>query len=112
MNRGVAGLLTVFGLGLLLAVTAAYAAPPGMRYCDAPGVAGEYVAATPNVSCRTARRVSRAMFSSRCVNRARCGARGFTCRSHYAGRYGQPFSYTHHGTCHKGKRHRIEFDGG
>jgi hypothetical protein len=90
-------------------------APPAqarLRYCDRPGVAGQYIAATANVSCRTARQVTAAMFSNRCINRITCQSHGFTCRSHYPGANGRPFAFTHHGTCLRGKNRRIEFDGG
>src|SRR2546421_440463 len=87
---------------LLLGVAAtAEAVPNGMRYCSGPGAAGNYVAATPNVSCRTARHVADAMFSNRCINRVKCRSHGFLCRSRYPGARHKPFSYTHHGRCRK-----------
>src|SRR5207248_291872 len=32
---------------------------PGLRYCERPGPAGNFLAVSPGVSCRTARRVRR-----------------------------------------------------
>ena len=84
---------------------------PGLRYCKRPGGPGNYLAASPSVSCRAAREVELRVFSRACRNRTRCYAYGFTCLAFWDGRYDRPFSYTHFATCRAGAR-RIEADEG
>src|ERR1700690_2073842 len=65
-------------------------AGPGLRYCKRPGGPGNYLAASPSVSCATARKVEAKVFSSACVQRTRCLAYGFTCLAFWDGRYDRP----------------------
>lgn len=101
--------LLIVSIGLALAPPAA-AVP--MRYCDPPGPAGQYLAASRNVGCSKARRVEARMFSNACIARRRCQAEGFTCRSLWNGSYSHPFSFSHHGIGNASRKRRIEFDGG
>lgn len=87
------------------------ALPPGLRYCKRPGLAGDYLGASPSVSCSTARKVEAKVFSSACITRTRCLAYRFTCLAYWDGRYGRAFSYTNHAICRSGAR-RIEMDEG
>jgi hypothetical protein len=84
---------------------------PGLRYCKRPGGPGNYLAASPSVSCATARKVEAKVFSSPCVRRTRCLAYGFTCLAYWDGRYDEPFWDVHHAICRSGSR-RIEMDEG
>jgi hypothetical protein len=84
---------------------------PGLRYCKRPGGPGNYLAASPSVSCSTARKVEAKVFSPACMKRTRCLAYRFTCVSYWDGRYDRPFSYSHHAICRSGAR-RIEMDEG
>jgi hypothetical protein len=84
---------------------------PGLRYCQRRGGPGNYLAASPSVSCSTARKVEVRVFSPSCVSRTRCYAYRFTCLAFWDGRYDRPFSYTHHAICRHGAR-RIEMDEG
>ena len=100
-------------LAVILAVAVAQTAGAvPMRYCDRPGKAGQYVAASRNVGCSKARRVEAHMFSDACITKRRCQAEGFTCRSYWNGSYANPFSFSHHGICNATRKRRIEFDGG
>ena len=85
--------------------------PAGTRYCTHPGPPGNFLAASPDVPCGTARQVEAKVFSSACGNDNRCDARGFTCFAYWDGRYDRPFSYTHHAICRNGVQ-RIEIDEG
>jgi hypothetical protein len=88
----------------------------GLRMCERPNGPGAFVAASPSVSCRTARFVrsrlfGRAFFSTRptpCENRTYCVVMGFRCYGQYAGHL-RPFSYAHHASCRSGRR-RILLD--
>jgi hypothetical protein len=84
---------------------------PGLRYCKRPGGPGNYLAASPNVSCTTARKVEVKVFSQSCIKRTRCYAYGFKCLAFWDGRYDRPFSYTSHAICRAGAR-RVEMDEG
>ncbi len=109
MRRFLAAFVVCVGF---LAVTAEGSAlVPGLRYCKRPGGPGNYLAASPSVSCSTARKVEAKVFSSACVNRTRCLAYRFTCLAYWDGRYDRPFSYTSHAICRSGTR-RIEMDEG
>jgi hypothetical protein len=83
-----------------------------LRYCQRPGGPGNFVAATPNVSCATAKYVSKRMGSRGCIEDTQCTARRFVCVSYYNNDFARPFSYTHHGICVRGSRRRIVFDWG
>lgn len=85
--------------------------PAGTRYCKRPGLPGNYLAASPTVSCTTASRVEGKVFSSSCVNDNHCDAEGFACLAYWDGRYDRPFEYTHHAICRSGAQ-RIEMDEG
>jgi hypothetical protein len=85
--------------------------PAGTRYCTHPGGPGNFLAASPDVQCATARHVEAKVFSSACGNDNRCVAHGFTCLAFWDGRYDRPFSYTHHAICRNGAQ-RIEIDEG
>jgi hypothetical protein len=110
--------LLIVAVAVSLATTAstglAQSPPRGLRYCDRPGGPGNFVAASPSVSCRTARRVSNQMASDACVNRTTCSSGSFYCISRQPGTSGPrvPFSVSHHGKCSDGHRRRIEFDWG
>jgi hypothetical protein len=104
--------LALIAAALALIVVAAPAGASGMRYCDPPGAAGQFVKASPGATCRTARRVADAMFSTRCANRVSCSALGFRCRSVWDGDRTRPFSYSHHGECRSSRGVRIVFDVG
>lgn len=88
----------------------------GLRFCERPNGPGAFMAASPNVSCGTARVVrsrvfGRAFFSTRstpCENRTYCVVRGFRCWGKWEGRL-RPFSYAHHASCRAGRR-RIVID--
>lgn len=82
-----------------------------MRYCKRPGGPGNYLAATPNVTCATARKVEAKLFSQTCIRRTRCLAYGFTCRSYWNGHVNWPFWQASHAICRSGAR-RIEMDEG
>jgi len=84
---------------------------PGLRYCKRPGGPGNYLAASPNVSCALARKVEAKVISPSCYSRTRCVAYGFVCLAYWDGRYDRPFSYAHHAICRAGAR-RIEMDEG
>ena len=84
---------------------------PGLRYCKRPGGPGNFLAASPSVSCVTARKVEARVFSQACINRTRCYAYRFTCLAVWDGRYDRPFSYTSHAICRSGGR-RIVMDEG
>lgn len=111
-----------YWLVLLLATTAALAlssAASGahfhFRYCQRPGVAGQYVAATRNVRCSTAVAVSVQMQRAACIHKRRCRSHGFLCISWW-GSFRDPFSHSfdvsHHGRCRRAGGRRIEFDWG
>jgi hypothetical protein len=91
-----------------------YAQGPGsLRVCAPPVGPGASVSATPNVSCRTAKRVSTHMMSAGCVMREQCGASGITCRAGFPPHlYGTSFEFIHHGVCTASRGRRIEFDWG
>jgi hypothetical protein len=108
--------LTCIVVGGFLVATAAGSAQgsgpgPGLRYCKRPGGPGNFLAASPSVSCSTARKVEVRVFSQACVNRTRCHAYRFTCLAFWDGRYDRPFSYTSHAICRSGAR-RIVMDEG
>src|ERR1700680_2827051 len=97
--------VTVAAFAFLITATAFGGdAGPGLRYCERPGGPGNFLAASPSVSCRTARHVAARVFSSACANRNRCGAYGFTCLALWEDRYDRPFSYPHHAVCRSGNR--------
>lgn len=104
------------GLVGLAACAIALASPPHARasqsrYCQKPGGPGNFLAASPGVSCATARKVIARVLSSACVSRTRCTAYGFRCVAYWSGRFDQPFSYTNHALCNEGWRW-ILWDGG
>jgi hypothetical protein len=82
----------------------------GMRYCEHPALNGAFLAATPDVSCRTARSVRHRLFENPCQNRTYCAVLGFRCYGRWEGRL-RPFSYAHHASCRSGHR-RILLDTG
>ena len=84
----------------------------GLRYCERPGLAGNFLAASPNVSCRTARRVERRLFKDPCQSRTFCFVLGFGCHSRQPGaRHADPFFISHHATCRSpSKSRRIVLD--
>lgn len=81
------------------------------RYCEKPGGPGNFLAASPGVSCATARRVIARVLSPVCVKRTRCSAYGFRCVAYWSGRFDQPFSYTNHALCNE-EWSWIFWDGG
>ena len=104
------------GLVGLAACAIALASPPHARasqsrYCQKPGGPGNFLAASPGVSCATARKVIARVLSSACVSRTRCTAYGFRCVAYWSGRFDQLFSYTNHALCDEGWRW-ILWDGG
>jgi hypothetical protein len=104
--------LATLGTALVVFLTATAAfGTSGLRYCERPGGPGNFLAASPSVSCRTARKVEARVFSSACDEHNRCDAYGFDCLAVWEGRYDRPFSYTHHAVCHSGRR-RIVLDAG
>jgi hypothetical protein len=103
--------LAVLVLAALMALPAG-AGASGMRYCDPPGAAGQFVKASSGATCRTARAVAGAMLSARCIGRVSCSALGFRCVSVWDGDRSRPFSYSHHGECRSARGARIVFDAG
>ena len=83
-----------------------------LRYCQRPGGPGNFVAATANVKCGTAKYVSAHMASRGCINKMQCAARGFVCISYWNNSFDRRFSYTHHGVCVSGSTPRVIFDWG
>jgi hypothetical protein len=107
-----------FSLGAvgLAACAIAFAFPSGAtaatsRYCEKPGGPGNFLAASPGVTCATARKVTARVLSRSCVNRTRCSAYGFRCVAYWSGSFDRPFSYTNHALCSEGWRW-ILWDGG
>ena len=101
------------GFAVLLAVGAAFASAATareFRYCEKPGGPGAYLAASPNVSCATAKAVMRTIVA-RCFNRTRCIANGFRCVAYWSGGFDRTFDYTHHALCNDRWRW-IDWDGG
>jgi hypothetical protein len=84
--------------------------PPGLRFCELPGGPGNFLAASPAVPCRLAADVESKI--STCISKTRCTVDGFRCIAEWAGRYDQPFSYTHHAICVRDASHRVVWDGG
>jgi hypothetical protein len=82
----------------------------GLRQCDHPNLAGAFLAASPSVSCRTARGVRRRLFEKPCEDRTYCVVKGFRCYGRWEG---QPhtFAYAHHASCRSARR-RILMDTG
>ncbi|MDX6516915.1 MAG: hypothetical protein QOH73_2581 [Gaiellaceae bacterium] len=84
--------------------------PAGLRFCEFPGGPGNFVAASPSVSCRLANDVISKLGS--CMTKTRCTTDGFGCVAEWAGRYDASFGYTHHAICTDGAHRRIVWDGG
>jgi hypothetical protein len=84
--------------------------PPGLRFCEFPGGPGDFLAASPAVPCAVASHVESGI--SPCFTKTRCAVDGFRCIAEWAGRYDQPFSYTHHAICIRGASDRVVWDGG
>lgn len=88
----------------------------GLRECERPNPVGAFLAASPSVSCRTARVVRARLFgrgyfatrSTPCENRTFCVVMGFRCYGRYAGRL-RRFSYAHHASC-RARDRRIVVD--
>jgi hypothetical protein len=80
----------------------------GLRQCEPSNLAGAFLAASPTVSCRTARRVRRRLFEKPCEDRTYCVVYGFHCYGEWEGRL-RTFSYAHHASCRSG-RLRIVLD--
>jgi hypothetical protein len=81
--------------------------PAGLRYCERPGGPGNFLAASPTVSCALATKVARGFTCSG----ARCRVHAFLCFSYWSGAYG-PIEYTHHAICTDARARRIAWDGG
>ena len=84
--------------------------PPGLRFCEFPGGPGNFLAASPRVPCAVASDVESGI--SACFSKTRCSVDGFRCIAEWAGRYDQPFSYTHHAICVRDASRRVVWDGG
>lgn len=82
----------------------------GLRQCEPSNLAGAFLAASPSVSCRTARSVRRRLFEKPCEDRTYCVVLGFHCYGQWEGRL-RTFSYAHHASCRSGRR-RIVLDTG
>jgi hypothetical protein len=87
-----------------------FPAPAGLRFCEVPGGPGNFLAASPAVPCRVAADVESKI--SACIEKTRCKVDGFRCIAEWAGRYNQPFSYTHHAICVRDANNRVVWDGG
>jgi hypothetical protein len=85
--------------------------PAGLRFCEFPGGPGNFLAASPSVSCRLAEVVV-ARIQSQCGSASRCVAEGFRCVAEWGGRYGRSFGYTSHAICEAGLERRVVWDGG
>jgi hypothetical protein len=114
-KRGWTVLATVSAIAALaggVLAPAGQAQGRGLRYCERPGRAGDFLAASPNVSCRTARRVRRRLFEDPCQSRTFCFVLGFGCHSRQPGaRQAEPFFISHHATCRSpSKSRRIVLD--
>jgi hypothetical protein len=79
------------------------------RYCERPGGPGNFLAATSDVTCATAKMIASKLYSAACRDRNRCTVDGFSCIAYWDGRFDRSFSFTNHGVCHDGRRW-IEFD--
>jgi len=106
----------VMGL-IVVAACAATLVLPGpagarhTRYCEKPGGPGNFLAASPDVTCAAAHKVIARVFSPACVHKTRCAAYGFRCVAYWSGGFDQPFSYTNHAVCNDRWRW-IFYDGG
>jgi hypothetical protein len=104
------------GVAALTAIAITFVSVPSSaagqsRYCQKPGGPGNFLAASPDVSCTTARKVIARITSPACITRTRCTAYRFRCVAYWSGRFDRPFSYTHHAECNDGWRW-ILWDGG
>jgi hypothetical protein len=84
--------------------------PPGLRFCEFPGGPGDFLAASPAVRCAVATDVESGVFE--CYTKTHCTVHGFRCIAEWAGRYDQPFTFTHHAICVRDARRRVVWDGG
>ena len=87
-----------------------YPPPPGLRFCVFPGGPGDFLAASPAVRCAVASEVESGI--SPCYTKTHCTVKRFRCIAEWAGRYDQPFSFTHHAICVRDARRRVVWDGG
>ena len=87
-----------------------FAPPSGLRFCEFPGGPGDFLAASPAVPCALAAEVESGI--STCFSKTRCSVDRFRCIAEWAGRYNQPFSFTHHAICVRGASDRVVWDGG
>jgi hypothetical protein len=81
--------------------------PTGLRFCQRPGGPGDFIAASPTVSCALAAKVAQGFT----CNGSRCRIRGFLCFSYWSGAYG-PIEDTHHAICTDDRARRVVWDGG
>jgi hypothetical protein len=109
----VLGARTLMGLSLCATVVAMprHASASETRYCEKPGGPGNFLAASRDTNCATARKVIARVLSPACVHRTRCTADGFRCVAYWSGRFDRPFSYTNHALCNERWRW-IFWDGG
>jgi hypothetical protein len=82
-----------------------------LRYCQRFTNSSAYTAATPNVSCATAKAVVHRITDRSCWPNQQCDVGRFACVSYYS-EFGlsKPFLDSHHGICVASHARRIEFD--
>jgi hypothetical protein len=109
--RAACSLFAGLAVGAIALTVPSHAAANSSRYCEKPAGPGNFLAASPDISCATARKIIARVLSPVCVNRNRCTAYGFRCVAYWSGRFDQPFSYTDHALCNEDWRW-IFWDGG